>query len=389
MRAIMRGREARIDPIHPDTSPMHPTHPTRRPRATALAVLLTGALIALVPAAPEAGAFGTINGLGQSAEHEKITRASVACAAIPAIGNCFQPVSTRNLAGRNGTLGAVGAPDGGANFFTDWHCDDGDFLAGGYPRTRAQATAELLACRAFMQKEFGKAITESARLVDVNNRIVAREVDLTRPCTFVIPLGGRAKCDVYQAFGRVLHAGQDFYSHSNYSDVADPRQPIGIDNPPGLGLRGASPFLSLTGPAPAVPFTLATGCFSLIPVVGCLGRIDHDALNKDTGQISPFTGKAGRGTTARGKIGLNFQAAVSGAIAETRRQWNDLAKALVTAYGATRGSLMICALTRDDPIRDCLTVLEIPYPITHPPRVITDLQLEGAGAAALPPGGAG
>jgi hypothetical protein len=137
-----------------------------------------------------------------------------------------------------------------------------------------------------------------------------------------------------------------------------------------------------------VPFTLATGCFSLIPVVGCLGRIEHDALNKDTGRINPFTGKAGRGTTPRGRIAVNFQAAVSGAIAETRRQWNDLAKALVTAYGTTRGSLMICALTRDDPIRDCLTLLEIPYPITPPARVITDRSLERDGAAALPPGGA-
>ena len=49
----------------------------------------------------------------------------------------------------------------------------------------------------------------------------------------------------------------------------------------------------------------------------------------------------------------NFAKAVSGAIAETRRQWQDFQAELTARYGKQKGELMICALTHDDPVNDC------------------------------------
>lgn len=50
--------------------------------------------------------FGTITGSGQNAEHERITRAAFACAqGAKSNGECFEPVSLDNLAGRQGTFG--------------------------------------------------------------------------------------------------------------------------------------------------------------------------------------------------------------------------------------------------------------------------------------------
>ena len=47
-------------------------------------------------------------------------------------------------------------------------------------------------------------------------------------------------------------------------------------------------------------------------------------------------------------IGDNFAKAVTGAIAETRRQWQDFQSELTARYGEERAELMICTLTRDD-----------------------------------------
>ena len=49
----------------------------------------------------------------------------------------------------------------------------------------------------------------------------------------------------------------------------------------------------------------------------------------------------------------NFAKAVTGAIAETRRQWQDFQSELTARYGEERAELMICTLTRDDPVDDC------------------------------------
>ena len=267
------------------------------------------------------------------------------------------------LAGHGTGFGAVGAPDLTEVSNPAAHCDDADFLVGGYPHTRDEATARLLDCVNHLRRRFREA-TESAKgLLDDKGQIVAAEVNLdtdcvlepTRPRAIATQ---RAKCESLEGFGRALHGAQDFYSHSNWADAADPTRPIDADNPPGLNLPATSPVLDLRGSgAPTVPRDLTTGCFVLrdsVPGAGvCEGRVTHAALNKDFGLVDQTTGSATGPTTPRGKVGSNFAKAVAGAVAETRRQWQDFRVALKIGYGAEKASLMICALTRDDPSNDC------------------------------------
>jgi len=91
-----------------------------------------------------------------------------------------------------------------------------------------------------------------------------------------------------------------------------------------------------------------------VPGTGaCQLRVTHAALNKDNGLIDPATGRATDPRTPRGMVGDNFAKAVSGAITESRRQWQDFGSDLVDRYGRDKGRRMICALTRDDPVHDC------------------------------------
>ena len=313
--------------------------------------LLTAALAVAVAAT--AYGFGTVNRFGQNAEHERITRAALACGAAGAPGTCFQANSILNLAGGSGTFGGVGAPDSDEIFTPEAHCDDADFLAArSYPQTRATATAQLLACRTHLQGRFRQAVRAAAALLDSSGRLRADQVDLSSTCTFTGGFSGRAKCNVIEGFGRALHGVQDFYSHSNWADERDPSRPAGVNNPPGLATRRRAPVMSLRGAAGGVPADLSTGCFVLIGS-GCSGRVTHDTLNKDNGIIDPVSGAATGPTTARGRVGTNFARAVAGAIADTRRQWSDLSAEITSTYGARKGNLMICAIVTDDPIKDC------------------------------------
>ncbi|MCB5168419.1 CinY protein [Streptomyces bambusae] len=303
--------------------------------------------------------FGTINTFGQNAEHERITRAALACApgVTPgAEGTCFEPGSIRQLAGAKGTMGAIGAPDVDQVLTEAAHCDGADYLnAAGYPRTRAQATSVLLACIAHLKGEFNRGVERADALVDAAGAVSTAATDLSSDCTFVLGVTGRGKCNAIEGFGRALHGTEDFYSHSNWADRADSRSAIGIANPPGLARTGAAPFLRLAAPAPAaadIPADLSTGCFSLNPW-GCGKRITHSVLNKDNGIIDPLTGEATAPTTPRGQIEANFSAAVQAAIADTRAQWAGFRTSLITRYGTTRGQRMACAMTHDNPAVAC------------------------------------
>ena len=88
-----------------------------------LASLVLTSYLVLV-ASPAAG-FGTIDGGGQHREHERITRAAMAC---PGDGDCFQPRSLDQLAGHGKGFGAVGSPDLTEVSNPAAHCDDADFL---------------------------------------------------------------------------------------------------------------------------------------------------------------------------------------------------------------------------------------------------------------------
>lgn len=327
-------------------------------RKTAMmAALCVLALILLAPTRAEA--FGTIDGLGQRREHERITRAALACpAGTPSTGDCFEPKSIDQVAGKSGTFGAVGAPDSDEVFNAAAHCDDADFLSGPYPRTRAQATEALLNCVRHLRNRFNGGVNAASGLLDTANRIRPSEVNLSPDCTFILGVPGRAKCNVIEGFGRALHGAQDFYAHSNWADERDATRPVSPSNPPGLNRPAPTPVLDLRGSsAPAVPPDLTTGCFTTLDqdpgVGGCASRVTHAALNKDNGLIDPVSGSTADPITPRGRVLRNFNKAVQGAIVETRRQWRDFRAELASRYGSTRGSLMICALTRDDPLRDC------------------------------------
>ncbi|WP_433299276.1 CinY protein [Actinoplanes sp. CA-030573] len=310
-----------------------------------------------LPAGP-AAAFGTIDGGGQHREHERLTRAALSCAGTARSDqDCFAARSMDQLAGRGKGFGAVGAPDSDEISDPAAHCDNADFLPGSYPRTRDQATTQLIACIDHLRMRFRQGVDSAEDLLDDQGRVVADEVILDRDCR---PGNDedRAKCTVIEGLGRALHGAQDFYAHSNWADEADPARPTGPENPPGLNRPGPSALFDLRGDAAvSVPEGLATGCFVLkdeSPGVGnCTGRITHAALNKDNGIIDPASGEVTGPTTARGMVARNFAKAVAGAIAETRRQWQDFRAALAERYGPDRAARMICALTRDDPVRQC------------------------------------
>jgi hypothetical protein len=306
-----------------------------------------------------AAAFGTIDGAGQHREHERITRAALACpAGLPSDGACFEPRSMDQLAGHDKTFGGVGAPDSDEVSVPAAHCDDADYLGDGYPRTREEATASLVACIDHLRTRFREGVDSAKELLDGRARVISDEAALDADCRYFDDAEARAKCATIEAFGRALHGAQDFYSHSNWADEADPNRPIGADNPPGLNMPGPSGLLDpRSKAAPNVPPELTTGCFVLkdeVPgVAACTGRVTHAALNKDNGLIDPATGTATGPTTPRGMVRQNFAKAVTGAVNETRRQWQDFRDELTTRYGRERAAVIVCALTRDNPADDC------------------------------------
>lgn len=339
--------------------------------ATMIAALLMAALPSSMSGPAAVRAFGTINGLDQRAEHEIITRIALGCAAgVPSTGECFEPISLDQLAGKEGTFGAVGAPDSDDQIFEpEAHCDDADFLdTPGYPQSRAEATRVLQTCIDHLRGEFRDAVDEADDLLDDDDgAIEAREVVIVPNCVFTGGIPGRAKCDVLQGFGRTLHGVQDFYSHSNWADEADPSQPISINNPPGLNLPAPSPLLDMrTRGAVTPPPELSTGFFKggLPGEDACPaedGRITHACLNKDKALIRQGPGLSVNGVfvdglldvsdplTLRGKVEANALKAVVGAILESRRQWADFRAELNAKYGEQKGATMARALTQDNP----------------------------------------
>src|SRR5438132_5297148 len=155
-----------------------------KPRAAMLVAPFLAGFFLLAPA--EIHAFGTINGLGQRAEHERIPRAALGCPpGVKSTGECFEPRSMDQLAGHGGTFGAVGAPDLGEFFTPTAHCDNADFLnVPGYPQTRAAATAALLGCVAHLRADFQHGIDGAKGLFDSDGELVGKEGDLTADCTF-------------------------------------------------------------------------------------------------------------------------------------------------------------------------------------------------------------
>lgn len=322
--------------------------------------LIAGACLFVVTAGA-AQAFGTIHGLGQDAEHERITRRAFTCADNAPSDNCFQRMTLDSLAGAKGTFGAVGAPDRGMLVFrAEAHCDGADhFATAGYPQAKAEAQAKLEACRAWMATQLDAAVEAAGDLLDRNGTIRDSQIPTAVACRFGGQVKGRAKCNVIERFGILLHASQDFYSHTNWTDAADTARPLSPLNPPGLNKRGLSPWLDLRTET-AFPAGLISGCFEAKSAISeeanCnygadkRPRIKHLALNKDKGRIDPAIGE---GATERGRVGENFRHAVDAAVADSKEKWETLKEQLILTFGPSRGTRMICALTRDKPKKNC------------------------------------
>jgi hypothetical protein len=297
----------------------------------------------------DALAFGTINGAGQNAEHEHITR--------NALSAQLGPLTLSVLAGETGALGAVGEPDrltGPLILKAEAHCDNADHLAiAGYPQSPTEVSQTLTACRTWMVAALDSAVTEAGRLVNAANVVQVGEAALTPACKFD-GSADRAKCRVLEHMGVALHAAQDFYSHSNWVDQPAAGGPS-VTNPPGLGKSGRAPWLD-PRQALGIPSGLITGCFAGVPETafcryeyGLKSRIRHDVLNKDTGPITDVDGPTGAGTTTRGAINGNFERAARAAVADTGDKWAYLEARIRATYPGARGDKIVCVLRRDAP----------------------------------------
>ncbi|PSN67720.1 hypothetical protein BS50DRAFT_347821 [Corynespora cassiicola Philippines] len=322
--------------------------------------------------------FGTIDFAAwpfyQHREHEFITRFALQCPnGQKSDGICFESESIDNLAGKSGKNGAIGAPDDYPGTEpAQAHCDNADFLdVPGYPQQRWQADSQLQICVNHLRRRFRQGVQATRRLLDKDDRIVTREAEIKSYCDFNHrdtlddDPSARAKCVALEGLGRALHGIEDFYSHSNWADQADQGRPVSAVNPPGLGNTGPAPFLSLRASnniSLQIPRALTTGCFDdgefpSGPDVGtgaCLNRVLHLNLNKDHGRIDPRTGAAVADPPSRREaVAGNFQRAVAAAVADAKEQWQQFRDALRSEHGAEKGNLMVCALVRDDPIKDC------------------------------------
>lgn len=380
----MRGDERTIKGTRAERRGAGPLGAAGRGRVVgalaALALLLTALTVPAWVYAPKADAFGTINTLGQHAEHEQITRAALACGAgKKSDGSCFEPSSLGQLAGHFGTFGAVGAPDFDEMKVAAAHCDSGDFLdAPGYPtgHDRAYRDAAINGCIGHARDRYNQGITAADQLLDSGDVLRGDQVDINLGCSFNTDGSGsrhNAKCDVIEDFGRALHTVQDFYSHSNYVDHSDPGEPIGPTNPPGLGLSAPSELMNLSDAGPKTfPPNLTTGYYDSYFTDFCTPfntLVRHACLNKDEAVIdvntgvdpptwSVFLGEDNEETTHRGEILDNEKRAVDAAVVETRQQWADFRQSLSTKYGADRAHKMILAITQDVPKVDLVFAID-------------------------------
>lgn len=337
----------------------------RPSRALAITLgMMTIGVIATTAAGPSL-AFGTYNSpsiLGQQAEHERITRVLA--------NNGFEPKTLDLLAGTSGKLGAVGAPDDALDSSLipgkglgpgEKHCDNGDYLdIAGYPQSRNNAAGQLSICFRYYEQLLDRAVSAAGRIVDEKGVVNPTEAAAVS-CSFPFDINKSdktAKCEVLNRLGRALHLSEDFWSHTNWPDIADPAKSISIQNPPGLGRSDVPAGLRYPGGGSAgVPDGLISGCDDSVPVLGaieCKGRVTHSVLAKDNGYINPGScaGASPTSKYARGQISgpdgqQNFSLAVCGAMKQAQQTWTDLAGAIRSTYGSQRGDMIVSIMTGD------------------------------------------
>lgn len=373
------------------------TRGTRPLRVILLAAITTGI------ASGTALGFGTWDTalVPGYAEHERITRMGIHCAGAfsknassplaQAKAICGQPRTTMMIAGANGYLGGVGAPDSFAdaiNSKSPQHCDDGDYLFGAdrYPRAASARDSNLRACRALFDLYMDDAVRWAGEMVPVvdgkptlrNSQADFSMVRCNENYDRKYDPGkghsqATAKCNALISFGRAMHMAQDFFSHSNWIDVPLPGTPVGLVNPPGLSrtvttVEQVPDFVRYPRSADQVNAFLASTQVVTGGYMGNLsGRVRHSTkkgesrgLNKDmgSGRINWTSGVIPKGKEERGTIvGIgnddNFQRAAYAAATTTATAWGDLQQAVRAAYPGERGEMAVRALTSDAPWSAC------------------------------------
>ncbi|HVX20767.1 MAG TPA: hypothetical protein VHB02_05420 [Acidimicrobiales bacterium] len=375
-----------------------------------------------------AGALGTLG--SQGAVHQMVTEVlSCDSWQRPDPPDCFQPNSTtmKYLAGAPGIYGAVGSPDLLTQLFghPQNHCDNGDYdvVDGKYlltpadlggiatfatlapaspipeseanslvgrlslglrkvasPPSQSQAHQVLVDCITQAQQRLTSAVNLARGLLNADGTAIDyAQTKLTggpagtipTPCRFPDPDRSSdtdisAKCAVLNQFGRALHTIEDFWSHSNWADIATPLQPTSGVNPPGLNRSYPPPYFTVgytpkTAPATDFPPTLITGYDDSIG--SCpWGRVCHSVLNKDRGTVDPITGATSNPTATASPRGTivtsadqrtNFDKTVAGARNQVVTTWDSFVTALNGKYGAAQAALMVRALTLDYPWTTC------------------------------------
>ncbi|MFF4927207.1 hypothetical protein ACFY4B_42180 [Kitasatospora sp. NPDC001261] len=322
----------------------------RRPWRTRTALAITAALACVPAVTVPAHAFGP-------GTHTKITES--------ALGG-FQKKSLEAMAAGDlgdDEWGAIRGSDKGDYYpkQTRYHCDDADYLkVSGYPRSRQQATDELLACIQTSVEEFHKAVVAAGELVDSKGHINTKEVGLDHRCKYN-DSPGRAKCTVFEHLGRAWHAIEDFYSHSNWTDQKVPEKDISVTNPPGLQKTTPAPFFTLraySNQSTATWEAEARKEIGKVPDVatGCAGgEYEHGSkdLNNCNRRINHYDDADGKGGLSkegsRAKIDHNGDNAEKVATEDIKRQWQDFQDELLARYSNGHGKKMICTLTHDAP----------------------------------------
>ena len=368
-------------------------------------LVLTISLLVLVPA--NANAFMTWNAPG-NAEHERITRLAVACNSaldrpdptglswrrdlcLSSGGDSVkQPWwfaferSMRMLAGADGYFGGAGAPDRLGEVLSSSdraHCDNADAWFpqsqgpfGSYPRSFGQRASGLSDCLHLLQRYVGVAVEQAGLLVNSNGQLDAPQADLSEDCNVDYDPDrnpdkthdrGWAKCNALIAFGRALHITEDFFSHSNWTDL-NPGS-LDIKNPQGLSSNIRTVPSALGYPrsdAEIDAFITQTQVITGAYGSGTKNRVTHnDYLNKDegngkigwtSGQIpSGDKGHSGRSVAGFDGTSDNFQRAAKGAAYAAASVWADYRAGVFARYGADRGAKIWNALRANTPWTQC------------------------------------
>jgi hypothetical protein len=281
------------------------------------------------------------------------------------------------------------------------HCDGGDYLDkednGGetYPISRSAANEYYNKCARDMVHYLNEAVNAADKLVDYSAERIAvtdsSQLINSTNCTINdewrwvkgkynskkvwemghyeasgSPQDTRAKCVVLRNFGRLLHATTDFYAHTNYADKANPSQPLGIHNPPGLNLSPQpAPLLEIyslwkynntlntqdvTKADQALKSMIeqSTNRFPAKLTSGCWVYSDEEYDSKCDNRIMENKDMQKDVVTDGRSIAAehNFDNAFRTAVADVSRQWGTLEQALKDKYGDEKATLMIDAIRK-------------------------------------------